>query len=120
MAIAQSSVVVAILYPLGCIATFVVFVYTFCTKCPIRDGCIHVVHGMLAGIMPERSQGPYSVFDMIGPGLYFGFLAVFPQYWLLDSIYYLIAFWAILLTGLAVNSATLCRGCGNVNCPMRR
>jgi hypothetical protein len=118
--IAQFSLPVAILYVAGCAVSFIIFVYAFCTKCPIRQNCVHIVHGKLTKILPGRTQGLYSQCDRMGTLLYFGFLTIFPQYWLINNLYLMIIFWAIFLTGLAINSITLCHGCENLDCPVRR
>jgi hypothetical protein len=118
--IARFSQTFAITYLAGCAVSFLIFVYSFCTKCPIRENCVHILHGKLTKIMPGRPQGPYTLWDRMGTFLYFGFLAIFPQYWLINNLQLMIVFWAIFLTGMAINGIALCHGCGNVSCPMRR
>ncbi|MCX5848602.1 MAG: hypothetical protein NTW65_04055 [Deltaproteobacteria bacterium] len=118
--IAKYSFGIAILFVAGCVISFTIFVYAFCTKCPIRDQCVHIVHGLLTNLMPNREQGAYSHCERLGTMLYFIFLVTFPQYWLINSPWLMALFWAILLSGFAINGIKVCGGCGNVYCPMRR
>ena len=73
------SVTAAGIYLAGSIAVFLIFVYAFCAKCPVRDNCTHVLQGMLTHCMPGRTTGPYSPGDLLGLFLFFGFVALFPQ-----------------------------------------
>lgn len=118
--IAQYSLNAALIYAAGIPATFVIFVYAYCTKCPIRNNCVHVVHGLVANLMPGREQGKYSWADILGAMTFFGFVCIFPQYWLLKNLTLLVMFWVIYLTGMSLNAIKLCHGCGNVDCILRR
>ncbi len=77
--IIQYSVTAAGMYLVGSIAVFLIFVYAFCAKCPVRDNCTHVLQGMLTHCLPGRTTGPYSHRDLLGLILFFGFVALFPQ-----------------------------------------
>jgi uncharacterized membrane-anchored protein YitT (DUF2179 family) len=118
--IAKFSLGIALLYVSGCIISFVIFVYAFCTKCPIRNQCVHIVHGRLTNLMPQRESGVYSHCERGSTMLYFLFLAAFPQYWLFNSPWLMAWFWMIFVSGLAINVIKVCPGCGNVYCPMCR
>ena len=78
--ILQYSVTAAGIYLVGSIAVFLIFVYSFCAKCPIRNDCTHIVMGMATHLMPARTAGAYSRCDLLGTLLFFGFVALFPQY----------------------------------------
>src|SRR5512138_42235 len=67
-------------YLAGSIAVFLIFVYAFCAKCPARKNCTHILQGLLTQCMPGRTTGPYSPGDLFGLVLFFGFVALFPQY----------------------------------------
>ena len=77
--ILQYSVTAAGIYLVGSIAVFLIFVYAFCAKCPVRDNCTHVLQGMVTHLMPGRTTGAYSRCDLLGLLLFFGFVALFPQ-----------------------------------------
>jgi hypothetical membrane protein len=46
------SVTAAGIYLVGSIAVFLIFVYAFCAKCPVRDNCTHVLQGMVTHSCP--------------------------------------------------------------------
>ena len=54
------SVTAAGMYLAGSIVVFLIFVYAFCAKCPVRDNCTHIIQGRLTHLMPGRTTGPYS------------------------------------------------------------
>jgi hypothetical protein len=118
--ISKFSYNIAIIYAVGCFIFFLIFVYAFCTKCPIRKQCVHIIHGKLTNLMKKRVSGAYSHGEKCGTLLYFIFLAAFPQYWLINSPLLMTLFWVILLSGLALNGIKVCGGCGNVYCRMHR
>lgn len=65
-------------YLVGSLAAYLIFVYAFCAKCPIRDDCNHVLMGMVTHL-PGRAAGAYSRCELLGTVLFFGFVAHFPQ-----------------------------------------
>ena len=58
--ILQYSATAAGIYLVGSLAVFLIFIYAFCAKCPVRDNCTHVVMGMVTHLMPGRTTGVYS------------------------------------------------------------
>jgi hypothetical protein len=54
------SVTAAGIYLVGSIAVYLIFVYAFCAKCPVRDNCNHVLMGIVTHLMPGRTIGGYS------------------------------------------------------------
>ena len=113
------SVTAAGIYLVGSIAVFLIFVYAFCAKCPARDTCTHILQGMLTHCMPGRTTGPYSRSDLLGLLLFFGFVALFPQYWLILNPMLMLVFWILFLGNLAVTHSLCCKGCGNIYCMLR-
>jgi hypothetical protein len=85
--ILQYSVTAAGIYLVGSIAVFLIFVYAFCAKCPVRNNCARVVMGSATHLMPSRTPGAYSRCDLLGTLLFFAFVALFPQYWLGIGLY---------------------------------
>ncbi|MEI7434175.1 MAG: hypothetical protein WCJ93_08000 [Methanomicrobiales archaeon] len=117
--ILQYSVTAAAIYLIGSIVVFLIFVYAFCAKCPIRNNCTHVVMGCATHLMPSRATGAYSRPDLLGTLLFFGFVALFPQYWLIRNSLLMLVFWILFLGNLGITHYTCCKGCGNIYCQLR-
>jgi len=113
------SVTAAGIYLVGSIAVFLIFVYAFCAKCPVRDTCRHVIQGILTHCMPGRTPGQYSRSDLIGLLLFFGFVALFPQSWLIRNLLLMLVFWLLFLGNLVITHFMCCKGCGNIYCMLR-
>jgi len=113
------SVIAAGIYLVGCIAVLLIFVYAFCAKCPVRNNCIHVLQGMVTHLMPGRTTGAYSRGDLLGLLLFFGFVALFPQYWLIRNLMLMLIFWILFLGNLVITHYGCCKGCGNIYCMLR-
>jgi len=117
--ILQYSVTAAGIYLVGSIAVFLIFVYSFCAKCPIHNDCTHIVMGVATHLMPTRTTGVYSRYDLSGTLLFFGFVALFPQYWLIRTPVLMLIFWILFLGNLAITHYRCCKGCGNIYCQLR-
>jgi hypothetical protein len=113
------SVTAAGIYLAGSIAVFLIFVYAFCAKCPVRDNCTHILQGMVTHLLPGRTTGPYAGGDLLGLVLFFGFVALFPQYWLIRNLMLLVLFWILFLGNLVITHYGCCKGCGNIYCMLR-
>jgi hypothetical protein len=113
------SVTAAGIYLVGSIIVFLIFVYAFCAKCPVRDDCTHVLQGLVTRCMPGRTTGPYSGRDLLGLLVFFGFVALFPQYWLVRNLVLMTLFWLLFLGNLIVTHYGCCKGCGNIYCMLR-
>ena len=95
-----------------------VMVYSFCTKCECREhSCAHVLPGMLAARMPERSGNTYTVQDVAGVAIPALLLFLFPQYWLAQRPMMLLLFWVLACAGLFEIRLFVCKKCGNTICP---
>jgi hypothetical protein len=113
------SVTAAGMYLAGSIVVFLIFVYAFCAKCPVRDNCTHIIQGRLTHLMPGRTTGPYSGCDLLGLFMFFGFVALFPQYWLIRNLLLMGIFWILFLGNLIITHFGCCRVCGNIYCMLR-
>lgn len=104
----------------GCLlAGSLLIVYVYCTKCPIRtSGCRHVLPGRLTSLLPARAQTPYSGFDYLAVGMILLFLIAYPHGWMLPHKGVLLIFWLLLAAGLIEILLFVCKGCGNVRCPV--
>ena len=56
--ILQYSVTAAGIYLIGSLAVYLIFVYAFCAKCPVRDTCNHVIMGMVTHSCPPAQPEP--------------------------------------------------------------
>ena len=117
--ILQYSGTAACIYLIGSIAVYLIFVYAFCAKCPVRNNCNHVVMGMVTHFIPNRTTGAYSRCDLLGTLLFFAFVALFPQYWLIRTPMLMLVFWILFVGNLVITHYRCCKGCGNIYCLLR-
>ena len=91
----------------------------FCTACPIKDHCVHLIPGLIARLWKGR-DGPYSRIILLSTALLFAVILVPPQGVLISFPALLLCFW--ICTGIAALNSHLflCPGCGNRFCPFRR
>jgi len=113
------SVTAAGIYLVGGIIVWLVFVYAFCAKCPVHDQCNRVVMGLVAGMMPKRAAGAYTRGELLAVFLFFGFVVLFPLYWLRGQPLLLLVFLVLFAGNLVLTHFTCCRGCGNRFCLLR-
>ena len=107
------------IYLVGAIIVWLVFVYAFCAKCPVHDRCNRVVMGLVASMMPKRVAGAYAKAELLAVLLFFGFVVLFPLYWLVKQPLLLLAFLALFAGNLVLTHFTCCKGCGNRFCFLR-
>ena len=74
---------------------------------------------MLTLCMPGRKTGSSSRCDLLGLLLFFGFVALFPQYWLIQNLMLMALFWILFLGNLVITHFMCCKGCGNIYCMLR-
>ena len=94
-------------------------VSVFCTKCPCRESCAHVLPGMISRKMPDR-KGPYTVTELITVIVMFALPVLFPHVWLVRDTVYFAAFWFLLTVGIVEIMIFVCPRCGNNFCPSYR
>jgi len=82
----------------------------YSAKCPVRDNCSPVLQGKVTHLLPGRTTGPYSPGDLIGTFLFFGFVALFPQYWPIRNLMLMLVFWILSLGNLVITHYGCCRG----------
>jgi hypothetical protein len=109
----------AVGYLVSTLLLMFLFIYAFCAKCRIRDQCVHVVMGLITRAMPGRDEGPYNPAELAVVLIFFGFIAIFPQYWLVRDPVFLFIFWILFTGEWILTHFTLCRGCGNRYCCLR-
>ncbi len=113
------SITAAGIYLVGDIIVWLIFVYAFCAKCPVHDQCNRVVMGFVAGMMPKRDAGAYNKRELLAVLLFFGFVVLFPLYWLIKQLLLLLVFVILFGGNLILTHFTCCKGCGNRFCILR-
>lgn len=117
-AIIQFSVFWTLVYLVGILLSYLVIVFSFCTKCPCRNtACGHVLPGKIASFFPARAEGPYTLRDELGVIVPLVFMIAFPQYWLLSQPVYFILCAVLFLIAAADVRFFVCKGCTNCFCP---
>ena len=93
----------------------------YCAKCPCRkEGCGHLLPGLIAQMMPTRRQDPYHALDLILTGLALAAMVLFPQPWLLRKPVLLLLFWVLAAAAATEIVLRVCPRCRNPHCPMTR
>ncbi|MCU0914334.1 MAG: hypothetical protein MUC88_07220 [Planctomycetes bacterium] len=113
------SAVAAGLYLVGGIIIWLAFVYAFCARCPVHEQCNRVVMGLAAGLMPQRAAGAYTRVELLAVLAFFGFVVLFPLYWLMRQPRLLLVFLILFAGNLILTHFTCCRGRGNRFCFLR-
>lgn len=109
---------IALVYLALAAVLFFVVLWGFCARCPHRGvSCAHLVPGLLASLLPERTCQPYSRWESAGVAIALLFMILFPQPWLLASLPLLVLFWALVAGAFLEIRAAVCRGCANIYCP---
>ena len=115
----QSSLLLGIVYLVGCGLAPWGIVYAFCAKCACRHCCAHVVFGKLAVAFTNRQEGPYTKAEMAVVVLALLWLLGLPQVWLWRTPLWLIVFWVLNAVAVVQIRLAVCPACENVRCPMR-
>lgn len=115
-----SSIIVVAGYLLISLFGGMVVVYSFCAKCPIRiTGCRHIIIGPLTRILPQRKEAPYTAVDIFFTTIAIVAIVGFPQVSLITKIPLFISYWITAILLVVEIVLFICRGCGNVYCPVR-
>ena len=105
------------LYLAVCAAAAGVVLATFCTKCPCRENCGHVLPGKIVKRLGDRQPGPYSLAELSATTLSILILLGLPQVWLWRYPSALAVFWALVIGAVIQIRLIVCRACGNAHCP---
>ena len=116
VAIMRFSLLFAIFYIIISLFSFMIVLYSYCSKCVSRNDCGHVIPGLITKILPKRKDGKYTTLDVFGIIFFMLVIIVLPQYWLIKTIPLLITFWALLIICGIEISLFVCKKCNNINC----
>lgn len=113
------STTAALIYFIFISLLLILFAYAFCAKCPVRSKCVHVLMGLITQILPGRIESPYTKQEMFIVIIFFTFLVLFPQYWLIQNSVLFLVFWGLFIGECIFTHFTCCKGCGNIYCKLR-
>lgn len=91
----------------------------FCSKCPIKGTCAHILPGYIARLWKEK-KGPYTSVEILILVFLFIIIVLPPQIFLFSSPGLLVLFWVCLGIAAVCSNRFLCPDCGNIFCPFRR
>ncbi|MBN1185230.1 MAG: hypothetical protein JXB49_23295 [Bacteroidales bacterium] len=108
----------AILYSIIMLLGFMVIIYSYCTKCPGRFTCGHIILGKLAALFPKRDEEAYSKWDYLGVIISFLLIIAIPQFYLWKIKWLFISFWTLLILAVMEINKHVCTKCLNNNCAL--
>lgn len=107
----------AIEYLLIVIISFLIIIYSYCTKCKCHEyNCLHIIPGFIVKILPKRKTGKYLFWDYIGVIIPMVLIIFIPQYWLIKNMILFLIFWTLLIIALVEIINIVCKACINDNC----
>jgi hypothetical protein len=95
--------------------------FFYCAKCCCRiKRCAHVLLGKLTLLMPHRTEGKYSGFDIIATFICVGLIFGFPQYWLFHTLVAGLVFWLAAGFAFVEIFVFVCTACENRACVLNK
>lgn len=113
----QSHPAMGVYYLVGVSLAVLAILGIFCSKCPCRDSCGHVIPGKLLQIANVSRNSPYTNADLALTAMALTFMLVLPQAWLWRHLTGLLTFWILLVAALVQIRLRVCRVCKNTLCP---
>ena len=101
------------------VGSFTAIISVYCTKCPSRKKCCHVVPGMLASYFPKKKTEPYKPWETITTFGSIIAMTVFPLYWLWQRPGFLVIFVILFTAAVVVLRMRVCGGCHNIFCILK-
>jgi hypothetical protein len=111
---------------LGTVALFLVLLsfvsvsVIYCSKCKCRNNCNHVIFGKISILLSKYNPDNYILFDVIVGLLPMLIAIVFPQYWIVKNITFVLCYWIPMVIGGLEAFIFLCPKCLNSKCKMCR
>ncbi|HWQ65892.1 MAG TPA: hypothetical protein VN372_03360 [Methanospirillum sp.] len=97
----------------------ILITWIFCSKCPIKGACVHILPGYIARVWKEKS-GPYTSVEILVTGLLLAIIILPPQIYLISSSGLFALFWVFIGIAAVCSTWFLCPDCGNILCPFQR
>ena len=119
-AVFMDSILFGFIYAAVIVIFFTVIPAVYCSKCPCRDRCMHVILGPISKLLISKpNESAYTVTDVVLTLAVAAAAVMMPQPWLIKNIPLLIFFWAAVTIAAAEIFLFVCKGCGNKKCPMK-
>jgi len=101
------------------IVSFVLIIGSYCTKCPARKKCSHILPGMLTEYLPERKTEEYKIWETVTAFGSMAAMTVFPLYWLFQTPLILVIFVVLIITAVILLRMNVCSDCNNIYCILK-
>ena len=119
--IQKYSTIIALSYLLIVILSFLVIIYSYCTKCKCHENnCAHLIVGPITKFLPKRQMKEYTLLDYIGVFIPISLIFFIPQYWLFRDKILFFLFWFLSIIALIEIIGFVCKTCENDNCVLCR
>lgn len=120
-AIFLESVLYGYIYAGLVIASMPALIYSYCAKCPCRDGkCAHVFPGLITKLLPKRESAPYSTIDYVGLVVPLITIIAFAMPFLIEQTTFLFLYLILFIIGITEIYFFICTRCDNEFCMMNR
>ena len=113
------SKLLGLIYLMIIILAFSFIALTYCTKCPIRERCNHLIPGFVSKLRKYNSSS-YTNLDIVSTLFAVLVIITFPQYWMFESFYLFLIFWFLMLIAGIEIFFFVCSKCGNMKCALCR
>ena len=110
------SVLLAIGYMLLVFLAFAVVIASYCSKCPCKGRCPHIIPGWLAERI-HRQPGRYTRLELTLLVLSLSMILLLPNFWIAAEPLWLIPYWGLILIGIIQIRTFVCSPFGNIFCP---
>ncbi len=94
-------------------------IFLFCSKCPRKKNCPHVLPGKVAMLF-DRKIDRYTKTEITIVTISFLLVVGVPQFWLRFHLTSLIVFWLLIIAILMFIPLSLCPACNNRSCPFKK
>ncbi|MBN2755065.1 MAG: hypothetical protein JXR81_09445 [Candidatus Goldbacteria bacterium] len=117
----MDSVLFGSIYAAIIVMFFTAIPAVYCSKCPCRDRCMHVILGPISKLLVSKpNESGYTVTDVVLTLSVAAAAVIMPQPWLIKNIPFLIFYWIAVTIAAAEIFLFVCKGCGNEKCPMKK
>ncbi|MBI9052061.1 MAG: hypothetical protein JEZ00_21785 [Anaerolineaceae bacterium] len=116
---ARLNILLLIGYLVFSLLAFITVITAYCSKCPCKTHCAHVLPGLLAGRI-DRQPGPYTKLELTLLLLAIAILLILPNVWLWHFLHWMVIYWLVAIIAIIEIRQYVCKPCGNVFCPLNK
>jgi len=114
------SILFGSIYAVIIVIFFAVIPAVYCSKCPCRGKCMHVILGPISKLLISKpNESAYTATDVVLTLAVAAAAVIMPQPWLIKNIPLMIFYWTAVTIAAAEIFLFVCKGCGNEKCPMK-